>query len=163
MLASCAPVATPAETPAGEPGQPASPVPPTVEPTLPPVEPTATLPQPTGETPGSQEAIQAARRFLAQQLGLELEDIQVLQVRAVEWPDACLGIPALGEMCAEVITPGFVIDLEAVVDGVSEYFTFHTDASGEALRVLPAAVLAARQALSEQTGLQPEEISLLIH
>jgi hypothetical protein len=159
ILAGCAPLETPAATPAQE----VTPLPPTAEPTPLPFEPTAAVPQPTGETPppGSQEAILASRRFLAGQLGLELEGIQLLQARAIEWPNACLGIPAQDEMCAEVITPGFVIDLVATVDGASEYFTFHTDAGGGALRVLPAAVLAARQALSEQTGLPPEEISLL--
>jgi hypothetical protein len=159
ILAGCAPLETPTSTPV----EAVTPLPYTAEPTPIPFEPTASAPQPTGETPppGSQEAVLAARRFLAQQLGLELGDIQLLQVRAVEWPDACLGIPVQEEMCAEVITPGFVIDLVAVVDGASEYFTFHTDASGEVLRVLPAAVLAARQALSEQTGLLPEEITLL--
>ena len=159
ILAGCAPLAAPTGTPVVE----VTPLPDTAEPTPIPLEPTAAVPQPTGETPppGSQEAILAARRFLAEQLGLEIEDILLLAARPVEWSNACLGIPAQGEMCAEVITPGFIIDLSVMVDGASEYFTFHTDASGDSLRVLPAPVLAARQALSEKTGLLPEEIRLV--
>ena len=61
----------------------------------------------------------------------------------------------------QVITPCFVITLEATVDGVVEYFAFHTDESGEALRVLPVALVKARQALAELTGLPLEEIRLV--
>jgi hypothetical protein len=158
-LAGCVPL----ESQATSPDLPASPVLPTIEATRQPVESTATLPPPTPEPAalGSQEAVQAALHYLAAQMGLDLEDIQVLQVTAVEWPDACLGIPAADEMCAQVITPGYMITLAAEQDGVSEYFTFHTDASGGSLRVLPAAVLAARQALSEQTGIPLEQIRLV--
>ena len=156
LLAGCVPVemATP------EASQAVSPAVPSVEVTLPPEEPTATAPQPAEVTgaPGAPEAVDAAKEFLAIQLGVDEEEIQVVQATAVEWPDACLGIPATDEMCAQVITPGFVITLDATVDGVGEYFAFHTDESGEALRVLPVALVKARQALAELTGLPLEQI-----
>ena len=156
VLAGCVPVemATP------EPSQAIWPVVPSVEVTLPPEEPTATTSQPADETvaPGAQEAVDAAKEFLVIQLGVDGEEIQVVQATAVEWPDACLGIPATDEICAQVITPGFVITLETTVDGVGEYFAFHTDESGEALRVLPVALVKARQALAGLTGLPLEQI-----
>jgi len=159
MLVGCVPVemATP------EPSQAVSPAVPSAEATLPPEEPTVTIPQPAVGTvaPGAQEAVDAAKEFLVIQLGVDEEEIQVVQATAVEWPDACLGIPAMDEMCAQVITPGFVITLEATVDGVGEYFAFHTDESGEALRVLPVALVKARQALAEVTGLLLEQIRLV--
>jgi len=159
LLAGCVPVemATP------EASQAVSPAMPSTEATLPPEQPTATIPQPAEGTvaPGAVEAVEAAKEFLVIQLGVDKEEIQVVQVTAVEWPDACLGIPATDEMCAQVITPGFVITLETTVDGVGEYFAFHTDESGEALRVLPVALVKARQALAELTGLLLEEIRLV--
>ena len=108
-----------------------------------------------------EEAVEAAKEFLVIQLGVDKEEIQVVQATAVEWPDACLGIPATDEMCAQVITPGFVITLEAIVDGVGEYSRLSHDKSGEALRVLPVALVKARHALAELTGLLLEQIKLV--
>ncbi len=159
-LASCAPV----ELTATEPLQTDTPIPPTEQPTLPPVEPTATLPPPPSATPvldlpgASLPVVQAAQSYLAQRLRLEPADIQVLQVTTVEWRNACLGIYNAGMMCADVITPGFVIDLQVVVDGKSEYFVIHSAASGGALSLLPGAVYMARQALIAQTGIRLENI-----
>ena len=111
LLAGCVPVemATP------EASQAVSPAVPSPEVTLPLEEPTATIPLPAEGTvaPGAVEAVEAAKEFLVIQLGVDEEEIQVVQATAVEWPDACLGIPATDEMCAQVITPGFVITLEA--------------------------------------------------
>ena len=159
ILAGCAPV----ELPATESIQTVTPIPPTEEPTLPPAEPTATLPPPPSETPvpHSQQAVEAARLFFTQPLGLDNEDVQVLQVRAVEWPDACLGIPRQDELCAQVITPGFIIDLHVEAGGGSSDYTLHTNADGSVLRVLPLAVIAARKALSESTGIPVEDIRVL--
>jgi len=161
FLVSCSPL-TPLD---GEPTQAESQVPPTAIPTLLPVEPTASLPPLPSQTPVADHsgiilpAVQAAKDYLATWLHLEIEDIQVLQVTAVEWRNACLGINFGGMMCADVITPGYVIDLQAVVAGKSEYFVFHTDASGGALNLLPGAVYPARQALLEQTGARLEDIT----
>ncbi len=159
LLAGCVPVemATP------EPSQAVSPAVPSPEATFPLEEPTVIIPLPAEGTvaPGAQEAVDAAKEFLVIQLGVDEDEIQVVQATAVEWPDACLGIPVTDEMCAQVITPGFVITLEASVDGVGEFFAFHTDESGEALRVLPVALVKARQALAELTGLPLEQIRLV--
>ncbi len=63
---------------------------------------------------------------LAEHLGVDLEDISVADISPMEWPDASLGCPAPDQMYAQVITPGFRIELE--VDG--ESYTYHTDAGG---------------------------------
>ena len=155
LASACSPLALNS----AEPSQPAPARPVTVVPTVLPVEPDPTaLPPVTGSVSGAAEqAVDAAISFLAGQLGLDPNDIQVQAVTAVEWADACLGIYVAGEMCAEVITPGYEIVLQAE----GEYFTFHTDSTGRAIRVLPTALLAARQALSELTGLSQEQITLV--
>ncbi len=79
-------------------------------------------------------AVAAARRDLADRLDLSEADILVTQVAAVDWPDACLGLPRPQEACAEVITPGFLVRLQA--QGVP--YEYHTDLTGERLRRLGA-------------------------
>jgi hypothetical protein len=79
--------------------------------------------------PGVQMA-NAMLAVLASQLGIATEDIPreltVESVEAVEWPDACLGVTLEGEMCAQVITPGYIVTLTAK----GETYVFHTDAGG---------------------------------
>lgn len=160
FLASCAPL----ETPSASPEQTATPALPSTQPTLEPTEPPPTLPAPTAETPppdnwaAASPAIQAAKEYLAGRLRLATDDIQVLQVTALDWSNACLGIYSAGMLCAEVITPGYIVDLEVVEEGRVKVFVFHTDASGAQLSLLPEAVFPARQALLQQTGLLLEEI-----
>lgn len=56
-------------------------------------------------------------------LDIPAEDIDVLEVTSIEWPDSCLGVPGTDEMCAEVITPGYRITLAGGL-------IYHTDRQG---------------------------------
>ncbi|MBK9927764.1 MAG: hypothetical protein IPP66_21030 [Anaerolineales bacterium] len=69
---------------------------------------------------------------LANNLGLNKEDITVLSSVDTEFNDACMGVPMLDLMCAQVITPGRIIVLEA--NGAQ--YEYHTSADGS--RVQPA-------------------------
>lgn len=64
-----------------------------------------------------------AQQDLSQQLGIAREDIDVLSVEAVQWPDASLGCPEPGKMYIQMVTPGYRIVLSA---GGQEY-VYHTD------------------------------------
>lgn len=89
--------------------------------------------QPTSagpDQPEQPEAIQAAIRALVEAKGLGADEISVVSVEAVEWNDACLGLAGPDEMCAQVITPGYRIILEAN----GEQSEFHTDATGQTVR-----------------------------
>jgi hypothetical protein len=77
-------------------------------------------------------AAQRATEALAERLGVAPETITLVEAEYVEWPDSCLGLASPGQMCAQVITPGYRITLEA--DG--ELYVYHSDESGRAL--LPA-------------------------
>ncbi len=57
--------------------------------------------------------VELARMDLAQRLGISPDDIQVQGVEPTEFPDASLGVPEPGQVYAQVITPGYVIDLGA--------------------------------------------------
>jgi hypothetical protein len=73
-------------------------------------------------------------RQLAENLGLEEADISVVSNVPVEFPDACLGVVMQDVMCAEVLTPGRIIVLEA--DGVQ--YEYHVSEDG--MRIQPATI-----------------------
>lgn len=75
-------------------------------------------------------AVTAAIHALAEELGIDPGAIEVLDYETVEWPDACLGLGDEGEVCAQIVTPGWRIHLRA---GDAEYEA-HTDALGSAVR-----------------------------
>lgn len=69
---------------------------------------------------------------LAANLGLQESDISVVSNTDVEFGDACLGVAMEGVLCAQVVTPGHIIVLEA--KGMQ--YEYHTSADGS--RVQPA-------------------------
>jgi hypothetical protein len=69
---------------------------------------------------------------LAVNLGLQEDDIKVISSEMVEFGDACLGVAQEGVTCAQVVTPGWLIVLEA--NGIQ--YEYHTSTDGS--RVQPA-------------------------
>ncbi len=136
LIASCAPLPGPAESPLAPPA-----------------------------TPDANTAPTQARAALAAQLGIAADEIAVVSVEPVEWPDACLGLPQADEMCAQVITPGYRIVLEAN----GQRYTAHTDQTGGRVRLapiaqaspLPEAAAAAAQVLARQLGIPPSAVRLI--
>jgi hypothetical protein len=68
----------------------------------------------------------AVIKQLANNLGLDEKDIIVVSSTETEFGDACLGVSMPEVMCAQVITPGRIIVLEA--NGVQ--YEYHTNADG---------------------------------
>lgn len=66
---------------------------------------------------------------LNQQAGIEPEKIKVLSVESVEWPDGSLGCGKPGTEYLQVVTPGFLIVLEAN----DQAYTYHTDMSSQVI------------------------------
>ena len=54
-------------------------------------------------------AVLAAMQSLAQELGREPAELQVVTYREAEWPDGCLGLAAEGESCTQAVTPGWQV------------------------------------------------------
>ena len=63
------------------------------------------------EAPGP--AQQVAMKQLATNLGISEKDVRLVSSSVVEWPDSCLGTALQGVMCSQVVTPGFLVVLEA--------------------------------------------------
>lgn len=76
-------------------------------------------------------AVAAAIEALAARLSVDPGAIEVATFEPVDWPDACLGVPRDGELCAESVTPGWRVDL--VIDGREH--EAHTDLLGSEVRL----------------------------
>ncbi len=87
------------------------------------------------DTPAEQ-AGGVVRQMLMQQLQVNFDEIEVVSVEAVDWPDACLGVTNPVELCAAVITPGYRI----VVDVAGQEYVVHTNADASSTRLASAPV-----------------------
>ena len=76
----------------------------------------------------------AAISALSKNLGLTPDQIKIVSTEAVDWPDSCLGVTVEGFACAQVVTPGFRVILEANGKQVE----YHTNQDGTV--VVPATV-----------------------
>ncbi len=119
VLAACAPPA-------------AQPVP--QEATDVPTQPPAASPTPEAEQPPA--AVTAAQQWLADHLGIAVEDVELTGQEQTEWPDGCLGLPTLGEACTEALVPGWRVSL-TVND---QAYEVRTDETGATVRLVPSEV-----------------------
>jgi hypothetical protein len=76
------------------------------------------------------QAALSARDFLANELSLSSDAIKIVSVEAMEWSDSCLGLGGADEMCAQMITPGYKV----IVEAQGQSYELHTDANGESIR-----------------------------
>ncbi len=92
---------------------------------------------PGGQNPTTEnKAVEAAKILLANELKIDASQITVFQLQAITWPDSCLSLAKPGEACSIVETPGFRVTLTA---GATNY-TYHTDLTGEDIRLETAGV-----------------------
>lgn len=92
------------------------------------------------QTPAANAALQA----LAALLGIDPSLITVVEVKAVEWSDSCLGIVRIDAICAQGVVPGYRITLEA--DG--RQYIYHTNEDGAALALAPVAAEAVEASVA---------------
>ena len=89
--------------------------------------------RPTGEQwKNAPEAALNAAADLAQRVKIEVNTIKLVSAQQVDWSDACLGIQQPDVMCAQVITPGYKVILEAN----GQQYEYHTNKSGSAVRLV---------------------------
>jgi hypothetical protein len=84
--------------------------------------------------PDRERAFAAARAALAARLGIDELSIRLVDATPQQWNDACLGVSRAGQMCAQVITPGWLILMET---GGRQYEA-HTDQEGAQVRLVDA-------------------------
>jgi len=74
----------------------------------------AAAPPPSGEGLDSKtrtQAFEAAVDDLSKKIGAPKRDVAAVSQEDVTWPDSCHGCAKTGEMCAQVLTPGYKIGL----------------------------------------------------
>lgn len=67
---------------------------------------------------------------IARELGVPPSEVRVLRLEQRDWPDTSLGCPQPDTMYAQVITPGYLVEVE--VGG--QKIEFHTDERGNVVR-----------------------------
>lgn len=83
-----------------------------------------------GNTADNDPQVQAAKKDLAQRLGVVETDIGLAgEIEEVTWPDLSLGCPEPGKMYAQMLTNG----LKFTLKGGGRRFEYHT--GGGALRL----------------------------
>jgi hypothetical protein len=135
VVAACGAPSAPPIFPTAS-SKPAATLPPSMLPTLPPspIKPgggLVTQPQ-AEEWQNAPQAALSARADLAQRLQIDSDTIQLVSVEAVDWPDACMGIHQPDVMCAQVITSGYKVVLEAN----GQQYEYHTNESGSVVRLV---------------------------
>jgi hypothetical protein len=86
-------------------------------------------------------AEQMVIKQLAANLGIAEKDISVVSSEVVEFNDGCLGISMPDVMCAQVVTPGRIVVLEA--NGIQ--YEYHTSANGSRVQPATLALVWKRQ------------------
>lgn len=76
---------------------------------------------------GDQRVVQAAISDLASRLDVVEEDIEVIEVKAVQWPDGALGCPEEGRMYTQAIVDGTQVTLGAS----ARIYDYHAGADEE--------------------------------
>jgi len=137
VVAACGTPATPPAFPTSS-SKPAATSAPSVLPTMPPspIKPGGgliTKPQ-AEEWQKAPQAALSARADLAQRLPIDIDTIKLVSVEQVDWPDACMGIQTPGVMCAQVLTSGYKVVLEAN----GKQYEYHTNESGSRVRLVGA-------------------------
>jgi len=72
------------------------------------------------------DTLTQARDTLAGELGVSIDEVNVVQAEPMRWSDSSLGCPEPGMMYAQAITPGYQVILEH--DG--QQYDYHADAKG---------------------------------
>jgi hypothetical protein len=94
------------------------------------------------------EAIVAiVKPMLANALGVAEGDIQVVSTQIIEWPDSCLGVSTPGLACSQIVTPGYLLTLQAN----GQQYEYHTN--GDASAVQPASLALRWQRTGGFVGL----------
>jgi hypothetical protein len=89
--------------------------------------------QPTLVPTSPPTAVDLAELALGHRLNINPAAISIVSAEPVEWPDACLEIPADGQACAQVLVPGYLVILEAE----KHLYAYHTNTDGTELRAVP--------------------------
>ena len=70
---------------------------------------------------------------ISETLGVPLESILIENVEKMDWQNSCLGLPEGDEVCAEVITPGWLLTFNIN----DQQYRYRIDQTGTVIRQEP--------------------------
>jgi hypothetical protein len=83
---------------------------------------------------GAPPALQAVMTDAAKRTGSDARSVRVVRTEQKDWPDSSLGCPRAGEMYMQMITPGWLIEVQAG----QRLLEYHTDAKDRFVLCSPA-------------------------
>ena len=92
----------------------------------------------TQVNPALQEALPPdvalnVQNFISESMAVPAENIQIKNVEQTDWPDACLGLPEENEVCAQKITPGWLLTFNIN----NQEYKYRVDQTGTIIRQEP--------------------------
>jgi hypothetical protein len=70
---------------------------------------------------------------VSEALSVPLENIQLQNIEKMDWPNSCLGLPQGDEVCAEAITPGWLLTFNIN----DQQYQYRVDSTGTVIRQEP--------------------------
>jgi hypothetical protein len=89
---------------------------------------------PPAADPAGQAMAELAKQDLAKTLSIAPSDVTVVSIAPVQWNDSSLGCAKPGQSYLQVITPGFMIRLNAQGQG----YEYHTDSTSQVVQCVPS-------------------------
>lgn len=88
------------------------------------------MPPASSDAGAPADVVEDIKSILSAETGIPSYDLLLVSTEAVEWSDACLGLAAPDELCAQVITPGYRV----VLSSLDRHYVYHTDQTGTNIR-----------------------------
>ena len=73
------------------------------------------------------------QNYISETMSVPLESIEIKSVEQKDWPNACLGLPEGEEVCAEAITPGWLLTFNVN----NQEYKYRVDQTGTVIRQEP--------------------------
>jgi heat shock protein HslJ len=78
------------------------------------------------------QAVLNAQAWLSEQLGVPIEQLEIVNLEKMDWQDSCLGLGGPAESCLQAVTPGWRITFTAA----GKEYEVRTDETGSAIRMV---------------------------
>jgi hypothetical protein len=73
------------------------------------------------------------QNYISETMNVPPENIEIKNVEQKDWPNACLGLPEGDEVCAEAITPGWLLTFNVN----DQEYKYRVDQTGTVIRQEP--------------------------
>ncbi len=105
---------------------------------------------------------QAVKNYLSKELGVSIDQLELISIEAVEWGDSCLGIKS-PDPCLTVVTPGYKVIIKA--DGKT--YELHTNKNASRILIVkpddePQIVKLVKADLAAKLSINESEITTVL-